>query len=468
MSFVRKSKYRHVYGDLARPENQYSGIPGNAAQLDTSMIKVNGKYIAHIVGGTGGGVVEVFPMTDVGRHTTQKPRITGHAGPVTDLDFNPFNQEVIATTSQDCGVRVFKFPEEGIPAEGLNTAEFEGKHGGKATQLLWNPAASGILASIGAEHTVRIWDVEAKAQAYAIERQHGDTIQDFQWNQVGNYIATLSKDKKLRMFDVRANQKVLETPSHEGSKTAKLVFDNTRNWILSVGFGTASNRQLRIWDIKNPSTPLYKVVIDQGSGVMTPYFDEATQILFVSGKGEKNIRYYELTDEKPHCFYLATSDAGNPQRGIAALPKRFVDTKRCEIVRFYRLSEKATIEPISMIVPRKSEMFQEDIYPPVVDHCTPSMTAEEWKSGKNTLQRYYVFNEQGTEQFIDADKVGAAAVTVAPTVAAAAPAAGASSQELDAAKKRIAELEAKVAELEKQHAEDLQKIADLSAQLDSQ
>ena len=36
------------------------------------------------------------------------------------------------------------------------------------------------------------------------------------------------------------------------------------------------------------------------------------------------------------------------------MPKRGVDTARCEVVRFYKLhAQKDICEPISMIVPRK-------------------------------------------------------------------------------------------------------------------
>ena len=91
MSFVRKSHYRHVYGELFKIEQQYSGMKGTGASLDCNMIKVNGKYITYITAGTGGGAVTVFPMTQVGRHTVSTPMIRGHTRPVTDMDFNPFD-----------------------------------------------------------------------------------------------------------------------------------------------------------------------------------------------------------------------------------------------------------------------------------------------------------------------------------------------------------------------------------------
>ena len=51
-------------------------------------------------------------------------------------------------------------------------------------------------------------------------------------------------------------------------------------------------------------------------------------------------------------------------KGFGILPKRGCDTSQCEIFRFYKLhATKDLVEPISMIVPRKSESFQDDIYP---------------------------------------------------------------------------------------------------------
>lgn len=39
---------------------------------------------------------------------------------------------------------------------------------------------------------------------------------------------------------------------------------------------------------------------------------------------------------------------------LGMLPKRGVDTSRCEVVRFYKMhAQKDICEPISMIVPRK-------------------------------------------------------------------------------------------------------------------
>jgi coronin-1B/1C/6 len=40
------------------------------------------------------------------------------------------------------------------------------------------------------------------------------------------------------------------------------------------------------------------------------------------------------------------------------LPKRACDVGKCEVARFYKLHPTNLVEPIRMIVPRKSDAFQ--------------------------------------------------------------------------------------------------------------
>ena len=65
------------------------------------------------------------------------------------------------------------------------------------------------------------------------------------------------------------------------------------------------------------------------------------------------------------------------------MPKRGLDVTKNEIYRFYKLHATGNIcEPISMIVPRKAEVFQEDIYPDTASGI-PSMSCDEWINDEN-------------------------------------------------------------------------------------
>lgn len=65
------------------------------------------------------------------------------------------------------------------------------------------------------------------------------------------------------------------------------------------------------------------------------------------------------------------------------MPKRGLNTAQCEIYRFYKLhATKGLCEPISMIVPRKTDRFHDDLYPETAAPI-PSLTAKQWIKGAN-------------------------------------------------------------------------------------
>lgn len=95
-----------------------------------------------------------------------------------------------------------------------------------------------------------------------------------------------------------------------------------------------------------------------------------------------NIRYFEYANDKFE--YLSEYKSPEPQRGLAFMPKRGVNVHETEVMRAYKTVNDTFIEPISFIVPRKAEVFQEDIYPPTTG-IKPAMSSGEWFSGKTGI-----------------------------------------------------------------------------------
>ncbi len=62
------------------------------------------------------------PSTQTGRVDLNHPKVTGHKGPVLDLQFNPFNDNEIASASEDCNIKVWTIPDGGLTAN-LNEAK---------------------------------------------------------------------------------------------------------------------------------------------------------------------------------------------------------------------------------------------------------------------------------------------------------------------------------------------------------
>ena len=118
--------------------------------------------------------------------------------------------------------------------------------------------------------------------------------------------------------------------------------------IATTGFSKMSDRQIGLWDTGSLSS-VKMTMIDQSSGVMMPFWSD-NNILFLAGKGDGNVRYFEYENDTLHP--LAEHKSSDPQRGMCFLPRRALNVAECEIARAYKLSG-STVEPIAFIVPRK-------------------------------------------------------------------------------------------------------------------
>lgn len=147
-------------------------------------------------------------------------------------------------------------------------------------------------------------------------------------------------------------------------------------------FNRSSERQYSLRAPDALSEPIVMVDLDTSNGVMFPLYDPDTNMVYLCGKGDSVIRYFEVTPEPPFVHYINTFQTPDPQRGIGLMPKRGCDVSTCEIARFYRLNNSGLCQTITMTVPRKSELFQEDLYPDTLSD-EAAISAEEWIGGTN-------------------------------------------------------------------------------------
>ena len=129
-------------------------------------------------------------------------------------------------------------------------------------------------------------------------------------------------------------------------------------------------------------------------------FTKFLQILYIFFlsifQGDSVIRYFEITPEPPFVHYINTFQTPDPQRGIGMMTKRGCDVSTCEITRFYRINNNGFCQVIPFTVPRKSELFQEDLYPDTLADV-PAVTADDWWSGSNADPILVPMGEQGVE-----------------------------------------------------------------------
>lgn len=353
--------------------------------FDSNLLKCNGKYIA--LNASGIGSVIVIPVTETGKAPEQVPMFRGHTGgSVLDTDFDPFDDQRFVSCGEDGKIMIWDIPQDYTfihnDPKKIQDVKPVGElvgHTRKVGHVVFSPVAKDILASSSFDYSVKIWNVATKKCVMTL--QHKDLITSFCFNYNGTKIASASRDKHIRVWDVRSGKLLCEGKGHPGAKASRIVWLGKSDTLFTTGFDRYSERQLALWNANDLSSgPIGGFYpLDSSSGVLVPYFDLATSLVFVAGKGDGNIRYYEVADGK--LYDISEFQSINAQRGIAFAPKRSVNVKENEILRAYKLLNDNSVEPVSFIVPRRSEMFQEDIYPDAPAGI-PALTAEEFLSGK--------------------------------------------------------------------------------------
>uniref|UniRef100_A0AAR2LW07 Coronin n=1 Tax=Pygocentrus nattereri TaxID=42514 RepID=A0AAR2LW07_PYGNA len=339
-SIVRQSKFRHVFGQAAKAEQSYDDIRVSKVTWDSSFCAVNPKFLAVIVESSGGGAFLVLPLSKVGRVDKNYPLVIGHSGPVLDIDWCPHNDNILASGSEDTTTMVWQIPDH-TPCRPISEpiVVLEG-HSKRVGIVKWHPTARNILLTAGSDNLIIIWNVGTGEPLITMD-DHPDLIYNVSWNYNGSLFCTTCKDRRLRVCDPRKRE------------------------VVATNF----------------EEPIALLELDTSNGVLLPFYDPDTSMVYLCGKGDSSIRYFEITEEPPYVHYLSTYSSKEPQRGMGFMPKRGVDVSKCEIARLFKLHERKC-EPIIMTVPRKSDLFQDDLYPDTVGP-DPALEPEEWLDGRD-------------------------------------------------------------------------------------
>lgn len=379
-----------MFGQATKKELCYENLKITKNAWDSNIITTNGKYLACNWDASGGGAFAVIPLSEVGKAPDTVPLFRGHKGPVLDTAYNPFNEQQVVSCSDDGNILLWDIPEDfsfhnyvdenDNPRDIVEPTKVLSGHKRKVGHVAFHPCAENVLASCSLDYTVKIWDLESGEAKITLP--HKDLVTSFAFNYNGSLLATTSRDKKLRIWDLREEKIISEGPGHSGAKPSRVVWVGNTDRVITTGFSRLSDRQVGMWDVKNiEKGPIGGfMVIDASSGVLIPVFDESNNILYLAGKGDGNIRYYEYDNDE--LYELSQFPSTDAQRGFAWAPKTACNVKENEILRCFKTVNDLSIEPVSFIVPRKSENFQEDIYPDAPSH-KPALSAAEWFSGKN-------------------------------------------------------------------------------------
>ena len=140
----------HVFGQAAKKQDCYENIRITKSAWDSTFCSVNPKFLAIITESAGGGAFLVIPLDKIGRIDRDVPLVTGHKAAVLDIAWCPHNDNVIASGSEDCTVKVWQIPDGGLTTNNLTQPAVDlVAHQRRVGQVLWHPSALNVLLSAG-------------------------------------------------------------------------------------------------------------------------------------------------------------------------------------------------------------------------------------------------------------------------------------------------------------------------------
>ncbi|XP_014101527.2 coronin-7 isoform X3 [Bactrocera oleae] len=376
----KASKYKNAAPIVPKPEACIRDICVGSYQTFGNNIAASAAFMAFNWEHTGSSVA-VLPLDDCGRKSKTMPLLHGHTDTVTDLEFSPFHDGLLATASQDCLVKIWHIPEKGLEAS-LSDPECVFSHKQRRVETVgFHPTADGLLHST-AVGCVTLFDITTQKELFS-NNEHPEVIQSVSWKQDGTTLATSCKDKNVRILDPRIADAPIQmvAESHQSIKDSRVVWLGNQTRILTTGFDSARLRQVIIRDLRNFSVPEKTLELDCSTGILMPLFDADTNMLFLAGKGDTTINYLEVSDKDPY-LTEGLRHTGEQTKGACLVPKRALKVMEGEVNRVLQLTSNMVI-PIMYQVPRKTYRdFHSDLYPETTGYKTELM-ASEWFGGAN-------------------------------------------------------------------------------------
>ncbi|XP_069995134.1 coronin-7 isoform X4 [Penaeus vannamei] len=378
------SKYKNAAPILPKKEDWVNDIKVGAPQSCGNHVKASAAFIAFNVENRGGGSLGVVPLDYKGRIDSTTPLVHGHSDLITDFDFSPFDDGMLATCSTDANVKIWHIPEGGL-TESLANAEYALPQFDKRVEnVLFHPTTEFIL-TVAYFDTVKLWDIKHEKELFCFSG-HEDQVQSTSWNGIGSMFVTSSKDRTVRIIDPRADKVAYEAESHKSPKDSRVVWLGNSDRILSTGYDGSRVREVRLRDLRNFSKPYKVQAFDSSTGIFMPLYDADTNMLFLAGKADVSIMYWEVADKEPFLTEGLKHNGSVQTKGACLVPKRGLDVMTGEVNRLLQLTSNAII-PITYQVPRKTyREFHADIFPETPGYV-PSTSITQWLEGASVQRK---------------------------------------------------------------------------------
>lgn len=342
-------KLKNIFGE---PWKQaYRDLKISARPTQSCGLAASSQHIAFPWDVGSGGIVALIDINNFGRNPPIV-KLSGHCGSIQDLAFNEFDENIIASASDDCTIKIWDVNNDGNLD--INKAKSNlVNHSLKVTNLSWNPVVDYVLLSGSSDCSAKVWDASVEKEIFSVSVN--DPVSYVTWKSDGNLILVSTKEANVSLLDPRSGAKTLGFKAHDSNKLTHGVWlggPYGNDHILTTGFVNNKTRQIRIWDSRNTEKTLLSKDVDSSSSPLFPHWDEKTGVLSLAAKGDMTVRlfqYFENELNKAGEFKTSGSI-----KSFCLIPNSICDKTKCELGRFLTNENCTQINATSMFIIRRN------------------------------------------------------------------------------------------------------------------
>ncbi|WKY01111.1 hypothetical protein Q1695_015259 [Nippostrongylus brasiliensis] len=375
------SKFKNTTPHIPKKEDTIFDLPIGNLSCTNNGIQASGSYLAFHVEGDG-GKLGVLPCTAKGRKLRKDMSIVcAHSDQVDDFCFMTYNDDLLVTCSRDDNIKLWRLSgEEATPSL---EAEVSVGHSVLLDSIKPHSTAANIVAvaSIGEAFVV---DIERKAAVIKLDG-FNDKGQSLDWSEDGKLLAVSSdKGRQVHVYDARSSTTpIKQLDVHQGlGRESRVLFCGDR--LLSSGFTSKRTQEVHVVDVGKWDKPVHTQEYVSTTGVLMPFYDPDTKLVFLVGKGTNKLFIAEFQTKVPYLSPVYDMSLAEQNLGACLGTKRNVTVMDGEVDTLYQLT-KHSILPIPCIVPRRSYRdFHADLFPDTRG-ANAGCTAAEWIGGSDAL-----------------------------------------------------------------------------------
>jgi histone-binding protein RBBP4 len=225
-----------------------------------------------------------------------------HEGEVNKARYMPQNPDIIATLGVGGTCYIFdrtKHPNNPVDDDVRAQMKLVG-HTDEGFGLHWNPREEGMLATTSQDSTVRIWNIkdgftQSNSQNYQAQRvieSHQNIVNDVQFHAKHRPLfASCSEDRTYHLHDLRKPEPILMSDPCVAPVNCLTWNPSSEymEWVLLTGL---DNGHINAWDVRNPKKMIHSFE-DHEDAVVKIEWAPADPTKFASASYDRTINWWD-------------------------------------------------------------------------------------------------------------------------------------------------------------------------------